>query len=351
MKYQILCKRIKSWGKEPLIHAILWILFICGEVFSLATLTGGYSSLENYVFFYLLNIVLFYSYVWLLFKIPQDGPAIWFWLLVIFIAILALYVTLAGILTDMLKISSKGNPIEISSKKFIVSTCWRGVYFMLFATGFVLLKRNSKRRMNELAKIVEIERLQAQLISAEKDFLRSQINPHLLFNTLSFINHATKHHPEKARQALGLLSDIMDYALDSNKGEFVLLSEEVQQIENMIVLNQLRFGDRLNLVFTVSSNCEDIKISPIILLTLAENVFKHGNLLHKTQQTRFELTCVDQTIVFKTSNPAGNIHLTRGTCTGLKNIEARLKIVYPDKHSFNFGRQDNLFNTSLTIKT
>lgn len=338
------------WGLEPIIHIILWMFFITGEVISLALLKGSYSYPSHYISFYLLNILLFYSYVWALFRILEKPLLPWLWVILIFMTAMVLYVGIAGLLTNLLtKAPYRGSIIDTFDKRFIVSTSWRGFYFMLFGTGYVAVKRNSQRRINELARAVEIAQLKEQVITAEKAFLRSQINPHFLFNTLSFINHSTKHYPENARTAITLLSEIMDYALESSKGEYVLLSEEVEQIENMIALDRLRFGDKLNLVFQKKSDCTQMRIVPLILLTLVENVLKHGNLLHKTHPTVIVLSCTEKSLTFLTSNPFDPGKHPKGTQTGLKNIEARLLNTYPRKHLFTSRIEDDIFITELTI--
>ncbi|WP_316809216.1 sensor histidine kinase [Pedobacter agri] len=348
--HEILCKRIKAWGTEPLIHAGMWVIYIFGEIFSLALLTDTYSTAEHYIFFYLLNILLFYSYVWLLFKVSESSPIKYLYYISIAIGTLALYILLAGALTTLLKtVSHNGKVVGVLEKKFMISTAWRGFYFMLFATGFVLLKQNSKQKVKEMAKVLEIERLKSQLVSAEKDFLRSQINPHLLFNTLSFINHATKYNPGNARIALGLLSDIMDYALHCGDGDSVSLTEEIEQINNMIALNQLRFGDKLNLKFNINEKCLETSIAPLILLTLVENVFKHGDLLHNKISSVFEIDCQNNSIIFRTRNPIGKQAFFSSTKTGLRNIQSRLQNAYPSRHVFEFIIKDEVFETKLII--
>jgi len=350
MEYQILCRKIKSWGIEPVIHAILWIFYIGGEVISLGLLTDGYSSAGHYISFYALNISLFYTYVWLLFRIPEKSGIPWIWVLLIFAISMTLYLGVAGLLTTMLNYATyHGNINEVFQKKFIISTSWRGFYFMLFGTGYVAIKVSYRRRINALSKAVEIAQLKEELMATEKAFLRSQINPHFLFNTLSFINHATKHSPENARTAIALLSEIMDYAIESSKHELVLLAEEVEQIDNMIALNRLRFGDKLNLEFEKDPSCDQKNIIPLILLTLVENVFKHGNLLHEADTASIRLSCSEKSIVFNTSNPFNESKHSAGAQTGLKNIRARLINTYPDKHQFSTGMQQGTFITELTI--
>jgi two-component system LytT family sensor kinase len=350
MVYQLLCKRIKNIGIEPYIHLILWILFIAGEVLSVSLLTERYSPFKNYVLFYLLNIILFYSYIWSLLRLPEKNHFALIWGICIFIIALSIYLLFAGLITNVLHpITHLGKPIEIFGPKFLVSTGWRGLYFMLFATGYVLIKRHSAALEKELKGIIQIEMLQRQLTLSEKDFLRSQINPHLLFNTLSFINHATKHHPENARKALLTLSEIMDYALETSRESTVAITDEIKQIENMVQLNQLRYDNKLNLQFSFDSTCSDLKIEPLILLTLVENVFKHGNPLDKDHLTLISIQCTANSILFNTSNPTSNNTLIRGTKTGLKNISDRLLISYPGRHKFSYGMQEDIFNTSLLI--
>ncbi|UKT65047.1 sensor histidine kinase [Pedobacter mucosus] len=350
MVYQKLCKRVRKFGIEPFVHGLFWLFFIGGEIYSLSVLTGRQSTIEHYFFFYLLNIILFYSYVWLLIKIPHKGPVQWIIAFIIFVFVMAVYVVLAAFLTRWLtSISNQGDKILAFNEKFYVSTIWRGVYFTLFATGYFLVKRHAKLREAELEKEIELERVKNQLVITEKNFLRSQINPHLLFNTINFIKHAIKHDPANASIALTNLSDIMDYALDNSKKDFVYLSEEIEQIENMVQLNRLRFGKKLVLEFNKEVFDQEVKIIPLILLTIVENVFKHANLTDKSFPVYIEITTSPEQLTFRTSNYPSNNSLSKGSRTGLQNISQRLSSSYPAKHEFQYGLQGERFSTELTI--
>ena len=351
MVYRILCKRFRQLGIEPLIHASFWVFFISGEIYSLALLTGRYNSIEHYAVFYPLNIILFYSYVYLLFKIPRKAKFGYLWGILIFLFEIFIYVLFAGFLTRALSsISNDGDLIVKLNEKFYVSTIWRALYFMFFATGYFLVKRNAKFREIELNQEVKLEKLKHQLVTVEKDYLRAQINPHLLFNTISFIKHAIKHHPENAEEALMLLSDIMDYALGSSNGALVPLSEEVEQIQNMIRLNQLRYNEKLNIRMEISADTDHVTIEPIILLTLTENIFKHGNLLNKEFPAIIEIACQEKLIQFKTSNLISNNKASKGRETGLSNIRSRLENLYPGRYTFQYGLQGDVFTTMLNLK-
>ena len=351
MVYRILCKRFLKVGIEPVIHAAFWLCFIAGEIYSLALLTGRYNSIEHHAIFYTLNIILFYSYVFLLFKIPNKAKFGYLWGILIFLFEIFIYVIFAGFLTRASSsISNDGDLIIKLNDKFYVSTIWRALYFMFFATGYFLVKRNAKYREIKLSQEVKLEKLKHQLVTVEKDYLRAQINPHLLFNTISFIKHAIKHHPEHAQEALTLLSDIMDYALGSSNGALVPLSDEVEQIRNMIRLNQLRYKEKLNIDIKIYADEEQVTIEPIILLTLTENMFKHGNLLQKEFPAIIEITCKSKQIQFKTSNLLSNNKASKGTETGLFNIKSRLENLYPGLHTFDYGVQNSIFITNLNLR-
>jgi len=200
-----------------------------------------------------------------------------------------------------------------------------------------------------MQRALEIERLRSQLVIAEKDFLRAQINPHLLFNTLNFIRHATKHNPANASLAISALTDLMEYALEDSKSDHVPLNQEIEQMENLIKLNRLRFEDQLNLNYTKDISNEKAIILPIILLTLVENIFKHGILNDPDHPAHIGIHANEQEISFRTSNLAAANGKTSGGQTGLKNISARLAHAYPHSYDFVYGTKVNRFETQLTI--
>lgn len=336
----------------PVIHAVFWILLIFGEVVSINILTGGHHSFLHYFYYYALNLLLFYSYIWMLFSIPDNNASAWLWRILIFIIELSVYIVLAMVISYFtLKLEDRANYFARWNIKFFVSTSWRAVYFMIFATGYFLIRRNAKLREIELEKEIAFEKLKGQLITMEKDFLRAQINPHLLFNTLSFIKHATKHDPESARMAMTILSDIMDYALDGSRNEFVPLSMELEQIENMIMLNRMRFGRKLNVTLIKEVYEEDMHVLPILLLTLVENIFKHGNSIDPLFPTIIKIYTAPTELIFTTTNPLSGSTVKKGAQTGLQNIRCRLAHTYADHAAFSYGTKENLFWTELKIRT
>jgi len=250
-------------------------------------------------------------------------------------------------LRDVLHIGGS-KPLMFNFTYFMVAL-YRAIFFITFGSGYYLLMEHLKEKDRKMEDALEIERLNYQLLTMEKDYLRAQITPHLLFNTLDFIKAVSKTHPEKSDDAIDRLSIIMDYALKSGRHEFVALSEELEHIECMIELNLLRTDNKMQIRMQRKIENANVKIVPIILLTLVENIFKHGNLLDKGTPATIEISTNDRSIIFRTSNLIASTPPKKGKSTGLKNIAARLKNSYPNRHSFDITQNRNIFYTDLKI--
>src|SRR5690606_23048512 len=177
----------------------------------------------------------------------------------------------------------------------------------------------------------------------------AQINPHLLFNTLSFIKYSAKHSPEEAEEAMVLLKDILDFATQGGNDGKVNIENEVKQVENLIRLNQLRFGNNLHIDFTKNIQMTNHSVMPIVLLTIVENVFKHGNLHDKNFPAQIYVESTVDHVIYRTNNLIGNGSLIASTKTGLDNISARLKKSLPTKHSFNYNAKNNIFMVEVKM--
>ncbi|WP_217643912.1 sensor histidine kinase [Pedobacter rhizosphaerae] len=219
----------------------------------------------------------------------------------------------------------------------------------MFASGYFYLNRHLERKDIELQQLREIEGLKYQLVIAEKDFLRAQINPHLLFNTLTFIRNAAKNNPENVAVAIVALTELMEYALEDSKSEFIPLAREITQMENLIKLNRLRFEHLLNLNYTKDIQNGSATILPIVLLTLVENMFKHGIMNDPAHPAIIEVISTDSEIRFTTSNLAKTTNKVAGLQSGLRNIKARLDHAYPKNYEFNYGMNGNYFQAQLKI--
>lgn len=342
---------MRNFSKNELkIHLICWTVYIFLEVVLAGFIAGRFSNFFLYVPFYILNIGLFYLHaLWVmpLLKNKHQNRLLYFLLAVIIECVL--YLAAATLVNLFLSRIGLRRSALIVNLKYLSITSWRASFFIMYASGYYYLNRHLELRELEMQGILEIERLRSQLVIAEKDFLRAQINPHLLFNTLNFIRHATKHNTANASLAISALTDLMEYALEDSKNDYVPLNKEIEQMENLIELNRLRFEHLLNLNYAKDVSNSKASILPIIFLTLAENLFKHGILNDPGNPASIEICANEQQIFFRTSNLAAANGKTTGGQTGLKNISARLAHAYPTNHSFVYGFNSNRFEAQLKI--
>jgi two-component system LytT family sensor kinase len=329
---------------------ICWSVFISYEISITYILNGHFSPLLSYLLFYILNISIFYIHSLYILPFAIAGKAGTIWKLPLLIILeIAIYVTVALVASNIV---SRHSLLHISfTWKMFAATVWRGIYFMLYGTGYFFLLSHIYKTIKIYNKAIEIERLKNQLLISQKDFLRAQINPHLLFNTLNFIKYASKRRPEDSDEAILILSDIMSFSLDENNTEYLPLSQELKQIENIIRLNQLRYQNQLAITYEADIQDQNLYVIPIVLLTLTENIFKHGNLLTSESPGNITIFASKHHLKFCSSNlsaKTGSLSIVKKN-RGLKNIQARLSTYYPEKHQFTYEMNGGRFEVNLSI--
>ncbi|WP_198163540.1 sensor histidine kinase [Pedobacter cryoconitis] len=327
------------------------MIFILYEISILKLMRLDYQPSITYVLYYTLNISLFYFHALIVLKRGTINTKADYWRLPIFIALELIVHYCLAISISWILIEQK-SAIQfktVFSVKAVAGTVWRGIYFILYASAYYLLFSYNDKRRRELVQTIENEQLQNKLLRAEQDFLRAQINPHLLFNTLSFIKYAAKKKPEEANEAIMRLSSIMGFALENNS-QTILVSKELEQVENIIKLNQLRFNHTLHINYVTQLNNDQVTIIPIILLTLVENIFKHGNLLDKDYPAEIRVASMDEYLTIQTSNlPNYDSNVESGK-TGLANITSRLDQFYKNNYKFSHEMAGKLFKVELVLK-
>ena len=181
--------------------------------------------------------------------------------------------------------------------------------------------------------------------------LRSQINPHFLFNTLNNINSFSTHDPEKTSYAIIKLSEIMRYMLYDAANEKVLLEKEIDYIKNIIALQKLRYKENDFVNFTVIGETVNIFIPPMIFLPFIENAFKHGSN-SITNGIEIRLTVEGNQISFFCRNKIKELNETEKSQLGglgIKNIKRRLELLFPDKHELKIAVENNEYLVNLKI--
>lgn len=194
--------------------------------------------------------------------------------------------------------------------------------------------------------------LQQQNLMSELALLRTQVNPHFLFNTLNNINALIKKDPEKTSLSVIKLSEIMRYMLYDASKEKVLLKKEIEYIESLIGLQQLRLNEPGFIMFEVNGNPANIQIAPMLFVPFVENAFKHANKDVTSPGIKIQLTINPENLHFSitnskriTSDPMPDNY----NGIGIPNVKRRLELLYPNKHQLHITDNNQYFKISLHL--
>jgi two-component system, LytTR family, sensor histidine kinase AlgZ len=219
----------------------------------------------------------------------------------------------------------------------------------IFIVTFIGMLRFAKDWFELEAQRKEIEN--EKLIS-ELRFLKEQINPHFLFNTLNNLYYLAHTNSPKTKDIIAKLSQMMRYMIYEANNEKVPVSNELEYIKNYIELEKLRLEDDVPIELSIKGEYQHLKIAPLIFITFLENAFKHGvgqgnsdswvkvNIEFKDKECRYS---VSNSLVEKEE-----IDKVEGI--GLSNTQRRLNLSYQGKHTLHIDKKSNEFNTILTIE-
>jgi two-component system, LytTR family, sensor kinase len=197
---------------------------------------------------------------------------------------------------------------------------------------FVRYARYQQKRINEN-------------IKTELLFLKSQINPHFLFNNLNNIYSLVYQKSDQALPAIEKLSSLLRYMLYEKK-ESVPLIDEIRYIQDYIELQKLRFNFPIQIKFDVS-NKDETMIAPLLLIPFVENAFKHGD---PEREMKILLHNQDGTLRFEVENSIKTGPKDSGGGVGLENVRRRLELLYPDRHTLKIEDNENSFHITLELQ-
>ncbi|WP_185960592.1 sensor histidine kinase [Pedobacter westerhofensis] len=350
-------KNNSRYSRFYLTHLLVWILFILYESLITGILSGKFWTLLDYFNAYFINVALFYVNAH--FVLPNWNRKKYVLTVLMVLLEIACATGIKFYISELslyLNISSD-NPFKNLSSGLAL-TVWRSIYFVGLSTGYwfalnIIIERKkvSDLEQKELRSQLQKEQLEKKLADSEIAFLKAQINPHFLFNTLNFLYNSSLNSAPQLSEPILLLSDIMRYAItDISKSGKVNLDDEIDQINAFISLNQFRFDHNLQLFFNVSGDTSDISILPLVLLTPVENMFKYGdlkNISHPAtidlviRENRLHLTSRNRKLKSRKHIPSNGV--------GLKNLKLRLDAFYSDAHHIHVSDNDDDFIFELQI--
>lgn len=251
--------------------------------------------------------------------------------------------------------SLAGNPGPKESLLQIIQESKFTVYFYLVKvygfTLFFMLLKYIRDRGEEKHKV---ETLLKEKANTELNFLKAQIHPHFLFNTLNNLYALTLEKSDDAPEVVAKLSEILDYMLYQCNDPQVLLQKEIELIQHYIDLEKLRYGDRLKLKFKHQISKPAAKIAPLVLLSIVENAFKHG-VSGALVDPKIEIQLKEENgvLVFEVYNTKPAIAQADQKAyrkgIGASNIQRQLQLVYPDRHKWIVDEKERSYQVFLSI--
>lgn len=216
--------------------------------------------------------------------------------------------------------------------------------FLHIFLGILLSYLMDWRSMRMEKEIAEKEQLQTELA-----FLKSQVNPHFLFNTINDIYALTQQKSEEAPEALLKLSELLRYMLRESDDPLVLLTKEIEYLENVIELQKIGQKGFSYVDFKINGYPDKLKIAPLILINFIENAFKHGVFTEKEAPIRIRIELDQDAFHFSITNQINALKKDKTGGIGLVNVKRRLALIYPNKHQLLIANEAINFTVDLKI--
>lgn len=339
--------------KKSLRHIVFWVLVWLFYVYFYSFKSGN----NSYIFLFslaLIPITMGATYFVTCFLIPKylvEKKYGKFILHALYSVVLAAYaivfVMLAGYvyLTDL-------QIMEIPPLGWSLSYILLSVYLIVIVVAaFHLLKMNyeSMEKFKDLQqKILET---QLQVKEQELMYLKKQIHPHFLFNTLNTIYGFALNNSKETPELILKLSNLLDYILYQVTKPKVALYDEVEHIKEYISLEEVRFQDSLTVNFSCTPIAKRLEVAPMLLIPFVENAFKHGVLVKGMLSVDIDIKCDFDSFKFEIENnflsEADDYNGAKGI--GLDNFRKRLDLLYPDTYQLGIDAKGDKFCVSLSI--
>lgn len=225
------------------------------------------------------------------------------------------------------------------------------VYMVVAAVSFVsVLQRNFSAVSKNKALENKILETQLKMKEQELDFLKKQLHPHFLFNTLNTIYGMALKRSEQTPDIIIKLSNLLDYILYQIKKPTVALDDEVSHIQEYIDLEHFRFHDALAVDFKNESDTSNVNLAPMLLFPFVENAFKHGKIYNGKLQVKIELKIEKKDLIFRIVNSSSaEKKLNTNGGIGLENIKKRLKMLYDNNYKLHIDEGLEWYEVELRI--
>ncbi len=228
-------------------------------------------------------------------------------------------------------------------------------YFARMMPLLVAFLGNSLWVISEYARVKEKEVLSIAKEKLESDvkFLKSQINPHFLFNALNNIYSLSVLKSDKTPDSILSLSDMLRYMLYESDGEKVMLQKEIDYINNFVQLHLLKDSRGLNVELDMKDCNSNVMIAPLLFIPFIENAFKHSHIENlENGFIKIKLSTEEKTIKLFIENSLASKSFSKDKVggIGLQNVKNRLELLYPNAHNLEIKKDDNTYTVNLSIE-
>ncbi|QCR21819.1 sensor histidine kinase [Pontibacter sp. SGAir0037] len=332
---------MKKWYQITL-HFICWLVIITITLYYLQS-----NQLLNFNKFVDVTIALSFYAVIFYFN--------WYVLIPNYLARNRILLYIALVLATLVVFALVRSPLdfyvfkEFNPNMKILYSYERLVQYMLGGFMVIFISSALKVTGNYIRNERLNKELETQKLTAELAYLKSQVNPHFLFNTLNNIySLAYKQSPETP-DAIMKLSLLMRYMLYESNDTLVSLEKEVEHIHNFIDLQKLRLREHTSIKFNIKGSLAGKSIAPMMMMTLVENAFKHGLVSKNEIGITFNLEVKETCLQFSTINNISTHKKKDFGGIGLENLRRRLNLLYLNRHKLSFEEKEGAFYATLKL--
>ena len=226
---------------------------------------------------------------------------------------------------------------------------WRamlgGLIYLVLVLIYYLVSNSQKLQERSQQE----EKLKGLVRDAELNMLKSQINPHFLFNSLNSIASLTMTNPDEAREMIIRLSDFLRYSLKHRENEYVPLGEELGRMKDYMAIEKVRFGEKLLYEFKINGECEKFPVPTMIFQPLFENAIRHS-VYESVDPICVKFSCMREqehmkAVISNDYDPA--VPSRKGTGVGLQNVRQRIALAYKENGSVQWTGKDGIFTVTI----
>ncbi|CAN5366526.1 histidine kinase [soil metagenome] len=333
-----------------LIHLSFWCVYFSFFLYRISGHQRG-AELDWGFVFSIAAIAIFFTmtiaYINYFFLLPRFLKKKNFAQYLLELAPLFAIIIFARVYVERILITFYNYPREYAnSSRFIIQIS----LITLFIVIFVAMLRFAEDWFFLEAKRKEVEN---EKLTAELNFLKAQINPHFLFNTLNNLYYLAFTKSENTTEVIAKLSQMMRYMIYDSNHPKVLLSKEIEYMQNYISLERLRLNNEIKICFEVNGDPGNIKVVPLIFITFLENAFKHGvsnNNPEAWVKVKIKIDgeeCLYTVENSKAYNKKSDIEEKSGI--GLQNVNRRLDLSYPDQYKLNVDDHNGQYSVQLKL--